>query len=569
MSKSLHARLYAQLETAPHRRALTFIDPQGGFAWQSLEQVYQRACAYGSKMQELGYRPGEVCLLVLPSNEFCAISVLAALLCGGAPLLMAPPILQEGSNSTLLQILKGILQRTNAQLVIAHETLEKNRDELQSMSPNTIFVFGEGCLASATAAAFSPVMPAENDAFALQLTSGTTGFPRICRWQQKNLLAALDGMALAMGVTREDICLNWTPLYHDMGLVNNFFLCLAYEIPLAMLSPIDFVKQPARWLRALHDTGATITWSPNFGYAITAQRVRDSEIEGVRLERVRSFWNAAERIHFETVAAFYERFARYGVRREALKMNFGCAENIGGATFTELDKPFVYERVDTQKLQTERLAQPVPENGYDEPAMWVVGAGRPHPYLEVKIVDEDGSFLPDGRVGEVMLETPSRMSEYLGEPEETRRAITGNLLRTGDLGYLRHGEFFWTGRVRERITIRGRKIDPSEFESILLKIPELRAGSFAAFGVDDLRQGTERIVLVSEVRAPVSKPYSEIAAEIQEQVNQDLGVPVSDIVLVRQGVLTKTSSGKRRHRHFRNLYLEGKIEFLFKSQGAV
>lgn len=140
------------------------------------------------------------------------------------------------------------------------------------------------------------------------------------------------------------------------------------------------------------------------------------------------------------------------------------------------------------------------------------------------------------------------------------------LVRTGDLGYLRHGELFWTGRVRERITIRGRKIDPSEFEGILLQIPELRPGCFAAFGVAESKLGTERLVVISEVQDSPAKTYDEIAAEIHERISQGLGVPLSDIVLVRKGMLTKTSSGKRRHRYFRELYLENKIEPLFKSR---
>jgi len=331
-----------------------------------------------------------------------------------------------------------------------------------------------------------------------------------------------------------------------------------------MMSPTDFVKQPALWLRALSDTGATITWSPNFGYAVTTQRVKDHEVEGVRLDHVRTFWNAAEKIHLETVLGFYHRFAPLGVRRESLKMNFGCVENVGGATFTDLDTPFAYERVDARALHEERVARPVPEAGYDQHAISVVGCGRPHPHLRIAIADEDGSVLPDGQVGEVLLDTPSRMTEYLGQPEETAQALRGAYVSTGDLGYLRDGELYWVGRTRERITIRGRKIDPSELESVLWKISALRTGCFAAFGVDHPGQGTERIVLVAEVNEPVSPSYPEIAAEIHEHVNRELGVPVSDILLVKKGVLSKTSSGKRRHRHFRELYLRGGLEFVYR-----
>ena len=88
-----------------------------------------------------------------------------------------------------------------------------------------------------------------------------------------------------MDLNNDDICLNWTPLYHDMGLVNNFLLCLTKGVPLAILSPMDFINKPALWLRGLYDTRSTITWSPNFGFAITAEIVRDDQIEGVNLNR--------------------------------------------------------------------------------------------------------------------------------------------------------------------------------------------------------------------------------------------------------------------------------------------
>jgi len=566
MTESLQSRIYQQLEQRPNARALTFIAANGTFTWQSMREVCERAAALSATLADHGCKPGDICLLVLRSDEFCATALLATLFRGCIPLLIAPPILQDGRNSSLLGILNGILKRTDAHLVIGDPSLARHRAELEAAHPKSVFLFGQAILDISVAQWPSPATPSGSDTAALQLTSGTTGFPRVCRWQQKNVLAALDGMKQAMRIAEDDICLNWTPLYHDMGLVNNFFLALTNGIPLAMLNPVDFVKQPARWLRALHNTGATTTWSPNFGYAICAHRVQDREIEGIRLDRVRSFWNAAERIHLETVRAFYDRFAPFGVRRESLKMNFGCAENIGGATFTAVDESFIFERVDAQRLQKEGVAQPVPESGFDNAAMWVVGAGRPHDSLGIKIVDEYGDSLPDGQVGEILLDTPSRMTEYLGQPEETAKALLGKLLRTGDLGYLRNGELFWTGRSSERITIRGRKIDPSEFESVLLKVPDLRAGCFAAFGVEDKVYGTERIVLISEIREPVSKPFEAIANDIQERINCDLGVGVSDVLLVASGVLAKTSSGKRRHRHFRDLYLEGKIENLNKER---
>src|SRR5207249_519267 len=159
--------------------------------------------------------------------------------------------------------------------------------------------------------------------------------------------------------TERDVCFNWTPLYHDMGLVNNFLLCLHAGVPLALLGPTDFVKRPSLWLRGLSATGATLTWSPNFGFALAAQRIQDAELEGVHLEGVRAFWNAAERIHLNTMQSFLSRFQKVGVQPDALKTNFGCAENVGGATFSNPAGAYVVEHVDEELLHTKGLAEPV------------------------------------------------------------------------------------------------------------------------------------------------------------------------------------------------------------------
>jgi acyl-CoA synthetase (AMP-forming)/AMP-acid ligase II len=342
-----------------------------------------------------------------------------------------------------------------------------------------------------------------------------------------------------------------------MGLVNNFLLCLAKGVPLVMQKPQDFVKRPASWLRGLSETGATLTWAPNFGFALATERVRDAELDGVRLDRVRAFWNAAERVHLDTIEEFARRFSRFGVRREALKTNFGCVENVGGATFSDAGGRFEVEHVDVRVLQSKRTAVPATDVTHQ---LTVVGVGRANPGVEISILSRDGRPLADGRVGEIAFRTPSRMLGYLGDAKATQRALFGDLLRTGDLGYRRSGELFWVGRVRERITMRGKKIDPSEFEPVLFAVSGLRAGCFAAFGVDDAEQGTQRIVVVAEVRQPLDRDPKAICTEIREQSFRKLDVGISEVVLVPPGTLTKTSSGKRRHRHFRRLYLEHKLE---------
>ena len=560
MDKSLQARIHAELEKEPEGRAITFYEDDGSYSWYTREQFLTWATGYAAWLADNGLGQGDVCILVLPSDKVSTLVLVGALLLGAVPLLVAPPVLQaKGAFSSLTQILHRIIGKTKPRVVVCPDSLTHLQEELEKGGRGARFLFGTGDVSSDASVALPTIVPCGTDVAAMQLTSGTTGFPRVCVWRQENVTAALDGMVTAMKLSREDVCLNWTPLYHDMGLVNNFFLCFTSGVPLVMMRPTDFVRTPALWLRGLFETGATVTWSPNFGFAITAQRVRDSEIEGVRLDGVRAFWNAAERIHYETVRAFHERFAPVGVRLDALKTNYGCAENVGGATFSDPDGMFIVEHLDRTFLQEEGIAQPVGDVG-DDHSVPVVGVGRPHPGIRIEILSRTGRALPDGHIGEIALDTPSRLDGYLGDARATRRAIYGDLLRTGDMGYMRGEQLFWTGRVRDRITVRGVKLDPSDLEPVLLKVPGLRHGSFAAFGVDDEEQGTQRIVVVAEVRDTTSRPPKEISGDIRSQVLKRLGVNISEVILVRKGTLTKTSSGKRRHRYFHHLYLEGELD---------
>jgi acyl-CoA synthetase (AMP-forming)/AMP-acid ligase II len=510
----------------------------------------------GSQLLAADLGQGDVCVIVLPSGQDAATVLIATLLVGGIPLLVCPPTL-VGGNLQLRDTLRRVLRRTRARVAVCLESL---KPELSRLAGGATAILGLGTKTEGAGrhAVGSPC-PRPDDIAMMQLTSGTTRAPRICVWNHKAVLAAVDGMAAAMGFSSADVCLNWTPLYHDMGLVNNFLLCLVKGIPLVMLSPQAFVRHPALWLRALSDTGATVSWSPNFGFALTVRRADDIELQGIRLDHVRALWNAAECIHIETLDAFHRRFGILGLKRDALKANFGCAENVGGATFSAPNETAQYEHVDRRLLDERGIAQRLGAARAERVAT-VASVGRPCEGTIVHVLSPRGRPVPDGHVGEICLDSPSRMVCYYKNVNETRRAFRGGLLHTGDVGYLRNGELFWTGRLRERITIQGKKIDPSAFENVLASTPGLREGCFAAFGMPTEHGGTERFVLVSEVRFPPSLTHKDLAAAISRNCFLQLGVAPSDVVLVSPGTLAKTSSGKRRHRFFRKLYLAGGLE---------
>ncbi len=558
---SLQAMFRDRLTRNPDGKALTFFNPDGSHTWRTFSEFYQTGCRYGSILSRGGVSAGDVCVFMLPSDETTANALFGALLIGALPLMVAPPVVR-GLHSNLKDVLDHVVKTTSARMVVLEDDEKALGEAIQESHPETAVVYTSAFEQGGDADAAPLVYPGGEDLAALQLTSGTTGFPRVCVWDQNAVLQALHGMELAMKLGEGDVCVNWTPLYHDMGLINNFMLCMAKDIPLVMLETINFLKKPASWLQALSATGATVTWSPNFGYAFTAQRVRDHHLKDIDLSRVKAFWNAAERIHLDTMLAFQSKFEQFGVPLSAMKTNFGCAENVGGATFSDAAGNFVVEHVNKRRLYEDGIAVPETAGNGSTNTVAVVGVGRPYPGMSIQIQSADGEVLPDGHVGEIALNTPSRMKAYLNNEEETNYALRDQYLHTGDYGYMRGEEVFWTGRIRERINLHGKKFDPSDFESVLLHIEGLRPGCFAAFGVDDEKIGTQRLVIVSEIRDSNEQPLEALVDEVREQVATHLGIKVDEVLLLAQGTMTKTSSGKRRHRFYRELYLDGEIHAL-------
>lgn len=563
-------RILGLAHADPGHPCIAFVDANGAFDWLDRQSFVANARLAEAALSRSGLRAGGVLLVVSVDPRECATLVLAALLAGARPLLLAPPSIQ-GVQSSLTAILHNVLERTRADVALLPPNLHHLVPELTTTCPGTCLVLGaEHLLAgqAAEGARHTPtdaVPPLDTNIGLLQLTSGTTGFPRIATWRHDALLAALDGMAAGMGLREDDVYLNWTPLYHDMGLVNNFLLCQARGVPLALLSPLDVVKRPALWIQALATTRATTTWSPNFGFALAAERVQAVELDGVRLDHVRGVWNAAERVHLATMERFWARFGPLGLVREALRTNFGCVETIGGVTFSAARTSLRAERVDLEQLQDGAVVHTLDAGAEGARVQSIVSLGPAYPGAELAVFDAAGERLPEGHLGAIGVCAAGTFSGYWGDAEASRDVRVGAFVLTGDEGYLRDGELFWTGRRKERINLQGRKYDPSEFERTLDALPGLRPGCFVAFGREDPTRGTEGLVLLTEVVPMAPSELADVAARVRRAVAVGHGLAIDVLWLMEKGELTKTSSGKRRHLHFRELFLADRLVPLFRA----
>ena len=212
----------------------------------------------------------------------------------------------------------------------------------------------------------------------------------------------------------------------------------------------------------------------------------------------------------------------------------------------------------------------------DEPgARSLVGCGQPIADTEIAIVDPETHrrCAPD-ELGEIWVKCAGLAHGFWQRPEETeekfhaRTADTheGPFMRTGDLGFMRYGELFIGGRVKDLIIIRGQNYYPQDVEWTAERSHRLlRPGCCAAFAVEAGLE--ERLVLVLEVRREFGPADErEVLEAIRERVAERHELQPYAVVLVKTGTINKTSSGKIQRHASRREFLEGTLEAVARWQ---
>ena len=130
--------------------------------------------------------------------------------------------------------------------------------------------------------------PRADDIAFLQYTSGSTSDPKGVVVTHAMLLANMAMAQQYLGTGKHSTCVNWLPLYHDMGLILSVVGSLYLGALCVLMAPSGFMQRPLAWLRAISHYRAEIAASPNFAYDLCVARLRPEQMEGVDLSAGRS-----------------------------------------------------------------------------------------------------------------------------------------------------------------------------------------------------------------------------------------------------------------------------------------
>ena len=556
--EDLVSHLRAQFAVRGDTRTFTYLSESGrGLAadvtsFGDLDRGAREIAAWLSSQPDAS-RP--VLLLFEPGVEFWR----AFLGCVYAGVTAIPAPLPHDQRS--MSRVAGILRDADSSLALTttklHGLLAAGIEGLGLDRALTIVVTDDSRLADADAWTM-PDVTADTVAF-LQYTSGSTGDPKGVAVTHGNVVDNESTISEALHVSAESVLVGWIPHFHDMGLIGGL-LAFFVGANLVTMSPLAFLKQPVRLLKAISDYRGTISALPNFAYDLIARRVTPEHLTGVDLSTWEVALNGAEPVRRRTIERITSLLEPAGFKPSTMRPGYGMAEvtllaTVGRGIPRYLD-------ADADALEQNHYT---PATGR---ATSLVSSGEPGSGVDLRIVDPDTlAELADGRVGEIWLRSASVASGYHNRPAQTLERFgahtadgTGPYLRTGDLGLLHEEELYVTGRCKDLLIVNGRNLYPQDIEDFVHEVhPAFVDARGVAITVDV--NDAERLVVIQAVKTRLldGLSYGELASALKIAVARGFEVPAPSVVFVNHSGIHLTTSGKVQRASMRAAFLNGEL----------
>ncbi len=581
--KNIADLLFISEESQPNKIAYRFINTDGSNTFLTATKLAEEVSKLACFIQTVT-KPGDTVMLgARPGLEYI-ISFYACLLAGTIAVPVFPPmsramaerfvhIIRDAKpklvicdRQTINKLNKGILfnrllPKAMKSLVGINSEVENLLTYLKAQQIKLISSEDREQITSRNV----PISQNHPIAF-LQYTSGSTGNPKGVMVSHENLLDNFEVIRKALRHHENSHKFSWLPPYHDMGLIAGILEPMYVGFPATLMSTVDFISHPLRWLQYLSDYACTSTGAPNFAFELCVKHAQKSDLSSLDLSAIEVIANGAEPINHNTIKEFYQIFAPVGLRQGAILPCYGLAEAtvmVAAKTILEDEKVI--------SINTKKLSQNKVQLSNEEHATTMVSSGIPQ--MLVKIVNaETGLECSEDEVGDIWVAGKSITSGYFQNQKATQQTFAHRIngdavpyLVTGDIGFLHEQELFICGRKKDLIIINGQNFYPQDIEyQTTLSSDKIRRGGVIAYS--QVEDGKERIVLVCEVKVNEPAFYPEIAAQIQQNLASSIHLSVDDIYFIPPKMIPKTTSGKLQRRVCAEKMAQNALKILYHKQ---
>ncbi len=292
----------------------------------------------------------------------------------------------------------------------------------------------------------------DDDNAAIYFSSGTTGFPKAILHKHRSLMHSAICEQKHHGQTKDDVFLCIPPLYHT-GAKMHWFGSLVSGSKAVLLKGVN----PKTILETVSNERCTIVWLlvPWAQDILEALDTGELKISDFELSQWRLMHIGAQPVPQSLIKRWKQYFPSHDY-----DTNYGLSESIGpGCVHLGI------------------------ENIHKVGAIGKAGYG-----WEVKIVDEDGNEVEQGKVGELIIKGPGVMTCYYNNPEATEEVLKDGWLYSGDMAQMDEDGFIYlVDRKKDVIISGGENLYPVQIEDFIRKNTKVK--DVAVIGLPDKRLG--------------------------------------------------------------------------------
>ncbi|WP_017187528.1 class I adenylate-forming enzyme family protein [Alkalibacillus haloalkaliphilus] len=409
----------------PNHEAL--VSPYGRLSYGEWNDQVNRIA---NRLKELGFKEGNKLVIHMPNvTEFMTLYVAVLRLKG-----IVIPI-----NAKLTQQeIQYILDHSEAQFFATHELLFDHSQKLTESNDLTFIKTGEaqGDWLSFNTLLQGDATPVhcdatEDDEASILYTSGTTGNPKGVLFTHRNILTVATMICIEMPMNKQSRVLHMMPLSHSAPL-HLFMVAGLYVGATHVLAPTftpDLLLDMVSKEKVTHFFGAPVA------YLMTAKH---PDIEQYDLSSMEYWVYGGAPLGTNEVNLVKEKF-----KTDSLVCVYGLTEAGPNGTLLKSE-----EHGDKSGSIGQRAAL----------------------NCEIRLVDESGQDVAQGRTGEIILRGEGTMKSYYKAPDKTTETLKDGWLYTGDIAIQDEDGYFWViDRKKDVIISGGVNIFPTEVEKVIMQ----------------------------------------------------------------------------------------------------
>ncbi len=506
---------------------------------QTIAQLYTNATKCAKNLVETGVKPGDKLIFQINNRRSFLEAFWACMLIGviPAPMTAIEDYEAEVNNVDKLLGIWELLERPRI-LVTNYETakievlkIDKRFDGLD------VALFNN----EDSNAEIKEYHWDQDETCLILFTSGSTGLPKGVQLSQKNIFARTIGEIQLYDLDSDNVDLNWMTFTHAAGLIWSHIRDIFMNILQIQVNTDIILKNPLKWMELIDQYRVTITWAPNFAFALVADNIDCNKKYSWQLDCLKYAFAGGEANVSRVLLGFLNSLKDYGLDPNCIVPAFGMTETSSCVTY--------YNNFSPVKHNEGNQFLPV---------------GEPTPGSELRIVDSIGEICMEGEIGYLQGRGPSYTKGYYKNDAANNDSFTEDgFLITGDLGFITDNLVTITGREKDIIIINGLNYYVHDFESAADSVTGVLASSSVATSVLG-KSGTEEVIIFfTPERYDLLSPeglieLKQLVDSIRKTVQKQCLINPAHIFPYSAKESARTELGKKQRNKYRNDYLEGK-----------